>query len=148
MRFHGIGPIRKAQIRRKVFAEIGHPAHDAVVQHLSADNALRKPCSGFFPREIEHAAIELTEIDEMRLVGVAGEAKVATRPCFCKQFAINRQIGVNVCEKADTLFGEVSDALLEVGVSLLTARTELPVPEQAPTETRLPDAGPILAPQS
>ena len=48
---------------RQILAEICHPAGQAIVEHVLADDLLGEPCRGVRIGEIDGAAVKLTEID-------------------------------------------------------------------------------------
>ena len=80
MRFHRVAAIGEAHIGGQIFAEIGHPAIDADVEHFAAQHLFGKPVAGFLAGEIEHAAVEFAEIDEIDLVAFLPQAEMAARP--------------------------------------------------------------------
>ena len=110
VRFYRVRSVGQPQIGGQILAEIGHPSGDAAVEHFAADDPLGKPGAGFLAGEVEHAAFELAEIDQLRLVAVELQAEVPTRRCLGIELAIDREIGIHIGKEADAAFGKRSDA--------------------------------------
>ena len=67
----GVDTICKVDVDRQIFAEIGHPAGKAVIQHVLSDDVLGKPFGSGRIGEIDDAAVEFAEIDQRRLAGAS-----------------------------------------------------------------------------
>ena len=115
-----------------------------------AEDAFRKPFASFRAGEIDHAAVELAEIDVVWFVAVAPQRQMAAVARLEILRAVDRQIGVGIGEKADTPGFELCDPARQVGIARRivgeAGGVPGPVPEQATPEAGLADARPVLAP--
>ena len=140
----GIDAVGELHVDRQIFAEIGHPAGEAEIEHVLADHALGEPCGSVRIGEIDDAAIELAEIDESRLAALV-LCEIAGGLRLREQGAVDGEIGIDVAEEADAAILQLGDALAQARIAVLV---RLPVPEQARAERGVAQADPILAPEA
>jgi len=144
VRVHRIITAREAHIGREIFAEVGHPAVDTDVEQLAAEHSVGEPLAALCTGEIDHAGVELAEVDRKGLVGVRSESEVTRSHGLPVQGPVHRKVRVGVGHEADAPGLELGNAAGQVGVA---RGVPPPVPEQPAPEAGLADAGPILAPQ-
>lgn len=145
MRLHRIAAIGQLRVDRQIFAEIRHTARDADIEHLASNHAIREPVRRGFTDEIDMPACEPTEVDIVSVLAAPFADQEPERIRFAIQRSVGGEIRVYIDEKANTVFGQSFDPLLQVREARVAG---LPVPKEATAEVGLADARPILAPQA
>ncbi len=144
VRQHAVAPVGKPHVDRQILAEVGHPPCHAQVEHLLPDHAFGKPFRRGRQRKVHDSGFELAKVDQVRLSRIHALGQVPGRRRFGEERSIDRQVRVDVGEKPYVTGYKLSDLLAQPRVPRLIRR---PVPEQPLAETRMPDSGPVFAPQ-
>ena len=141
---HAVDAVGKHHVGREIFAEIGHPARQAIVDHPVADHRVGEPVGGGGVGEVDHAAVEFAEVDQVDATRRIAR-QIAAFGGDAEQFAVVGEVRVHIAEEADAALPQVGDPVMQAGVARLV---RLPVPEQPPAEAGGAQAHPVLAPQA